>query len=62
MDVRADGKKSDVGNCSMVGGNMFFSPDMKDLLGLFEKHQVKYALVGGFAVNFYGYMRTTAGQ
>lgn len=38
---------------------MFFSDDMRDLLELFEKHGVRYMLVGGFAVNFYGYMRTT---
>ncbi len=39
--------------------HMIFTPDMKDLLGLFERHQVQYALVGGFAVNYYGYVRTT---
>lgn len=32
---------------------------MKDLINLFRKHDVKYALVGGFAVNYYGYARTT---
>ena len=36
-----------------------FSPDMRELLRLFEVHQVRYALVGGFAVNFYGYVRAT---
>ena len=38
---------------------MFFSRDMKDLIKLFSKHDVSYALVGGFAVNYYGYIRTT---
>ena len=38
---------------------MFFSDDMRDLLELFETHGVRYMLIGGFAVNFYGYMRTT---
>ena len=38
---------------------MIFTEDMKDLIELFEKHMVQYALVGGFAVNFYGYVRTT---
>ncbi|MFV2071862.1 MAG: nucleotidyltransferase [Thermoanaerobaculales bacterium] len=33
--------------------------DMKDLLGLFQRHGVEYVLVGGFAVNYYGYVRTT---
>ncbi len=38
---------------------MFFSNDMKELLLLFERNQVKYVLVGGFAVNYYGYVRMT---
>lgn len=38
---------------------MFFSQDMKDLLKLFNSHDVSYVLVGGFAVNYYGYIRTT---
>ena len=38
---------------------MFFSKDMKYLILLFEKYKVKYALIGGFAVNYYGYVRTT---
>jgi predicted nucleotidyltransferase len=38
---------------------MLFSTDMKKLLRLFEEHGVQYALVGGHAVNFYGYVRTT---
>ena len=32
---------------------------MKKLLRLFEQHGVQYSLVGGHAVNFYGYVRTT---
>jgi len=38
---------------------MFFSQDMRDLLALFERHQVDYVLVGGYAVNYYGYVRAT---
>jgi hypothetical protein len=38
---------------------MFFTKDMKDLLSIFKRHKVQYALVGGFAVNFYGYVRMT---
>jgi hypothetical protein len=38
---------------------MYFSDDMKDLVALLKKHDVLYALVGGFAVNIYGYTRTT---
>jgi predicted nucleotidyltransferase len=38
---------------------MLFTADMKDLLRLFDEHDVEYVLVGGFAVNYYGYVRTT---
>lgn len=38
---------------------MVLTADMKDLLGLFQRHGVEYVLVGGFAVNYYGYVRTT---
>ncbi|MEM6793111.1 MAG: hypothetical protein AAF725_03975 [Acidobacteriota bacterium] len=38
---------------------MLLSQDMEELLELFEKRRVKYALVGGYAVNFYGYSRAT---
>jgi len=38
---------------------MLFSADMKELVRLFEKHGVQYTLVGGHAVSFYGYVRTT---
>jgi len=38
---------------------MFLSPDMKNLIDIFHKNGVRYALVGGFAVNYYGYIRTT---
>jgi predicted nucleotidyltransferase len=32
---------------------------MKDLLRIFEEHGVRYVLVGGFAVIYYGYVRMT---
>ncbi len=38
---------------------MLFSQDMRDLLEIFERNSVEYVLVGGFAVNYYGYIRTT---
>ena len=38
---------------------MFFSDDMRELLLLFEKYQVKYAVCGGFAVAHYGFIRAT---
>lgn len=38
---------------------MLFTDDMKELLEIFERHGVKYMIVGGYAVNYYGYMRTT---
>jgi predicted nucleotidyltransferase len=38
---------------------MLFTRDMKELVELFVKHGVDYVLVGGFAVNLYGYVRMT---
>ena len=38
---------------------MLITQDMLDFIGLLKKHRVKYVLVGGFAVIFYGYIRTT---
>ncbi|MDA0750597.1 MAG: nucleotidyltransferase [Verrucomicrobia bacterium] len=33
--------------------------DMVEFLGLLKKHGVEFVLVGGHAVNYYGYVRTT---
>jgi len=38
---------------------MNLSRDMRELLALFKEHGVSYVLVGGFAVNYYGYSRLT---
>ena len=38
---------------------MILSQDMKDLVALFEKYEVQYALIGGYAVIYYGVIRTT---
>lgn len=38
---------------------MTLTPDMKDLIDIFETKSVQYMLVGGFAVICYGYVRTT---
>ncbi len=35
------------------------SPDMHDFLALLIKYNVKFALCGGFAVTYYGFIRTT---
>lgn len=32
---------------------------MRELVGLLDRFEVEFALVGGFAVNYYGYPRTT---
>ena len=34
-------------------------PDFKDFLKLLNRHRVEYLLIGGYAVNYYGYHRTT---
>ena len=36
-----------------------FSPDTRDLIALLHKHRVRYQLVGGRAVIYYGHIRTT---
>jgi hypothetical protein len=33
--------------------------DFKEFLQLLNDHEVEYLVVGGYAVNFYGYVRTT---
>lgn len=38
---------------------MIFTSDMLELIEIFERLGVEYVLVGGFAVNYYGYVRTT---
>jgi hypothetical protein len=38
---------------------MIFTADMQELIEIFERLGVEYMLVGGFAVNYYGYVRTT---
>ena len=38
---------------------MHFTRDMRELIEAFEKHEVLYVLVGGYAVNFHGYVRST---
>ncbi|MFW5700339.1 MAG: hypothetical protein ACOCWM_01505, partial [Cyclobacteriaceae bacterium] len=37
----------------------FFNSDFVDYLKLLNKHDVEYMLVGGMAVNFHGYRRST---
>ncbi|MBN2716311.1 MAG: hypothetical protein JXX14_10680 [Deltaproteobacteria bacterium] len=38
---------------------MFFSDDMRELVQLFQKHEVQFAVCGGFAVAHYGFIRAT---
>lgn len=35
-------------------------PDFKDFLKLLHAHEVQYLVIGGYAVNYYGYSRATA--
>ena len=35
-------------------------PDFKEFLQLLNSHQVEYLLIGGYAVGYYGYLRSTA--
>lgn len=34
-------------------------PDFSEFLKLLKKHKVKYLLIGGYAVNYHGYVRAT---
>src|SRR5580704_11041433 len=36
-----------------------FSPDTRELIALLHKHHVRYLIVGGGAVIYYGHIRTT---
>lgn len=38
---------------------MYFSDDMRELVLLFKKHKVDFAVCGGFAVAHYGFVRMT---
>ena len=38
---------------------MFISQDMIDFIHFLKRNKVKYVLVGGFAVIYYGYVRMT---
>ncbi len=38
---------------------MYFSDDMRELMLLFKKHNVDFAVCGGFAVAHYGFVRMT---
>jgi len=38
---------------------VLLTEDMEDLIRIFEENEVEYVVVGGFAVNYYGYVRTT---
>lgn len=39
--------------------NNIFNDDFIDYIKLLNRHEVEYMLVGGMAVNFYGYRRST---
>ena len=34
-------------------------PDFQEFLSLLNRHEVEYLLIGGYAVNLYGFVRTT---
>ncbi|MCR9054125.1 MAG: hypothetical protein ACE362_20770 [Phaeodactylibacter xiamenensis] len=38
---------------------MILNKDFKEFIGLLEKHEVKYLVVGGYATAYYGYPRFT---
>ena len=38
---------------------MQLPPDFKDFLKLLKEHEVRYLLIGGYAVSYHGYIRAT---
>ena len=40
--------------------NTQLPPDFKDFLNLLNKNDVRYLLIGGYAVGYHGYPRATA--
>lgn len=59
MEIGSDCQTGIVGKGAMVEKDPVFTADMRELLRLFEEHGVEHVLVGGFAVNYYGYVRAT---
>ena len=60
MDQQTHEKGRALGRSFLVRGTRpYLTADMRELLELFQAHGVEYVLVGGFAVNYYGYVRTT---
>jgi hypothetical protein len=56
LGLNPDREDRDVGTAFVVAP--LLTPDMRDLIVLFERHEVQYMVVGGFAVNYYGYVRS----
>jgi hypothetical protein len=44
---------------STIGGNTMLNPDFKEFIRLLNKHNVRYLVVGGYAVALHGYPRYT---
>ena len=44
---------------STIGGNTMLNPDFKEFLRLLNEHNVRYLVVGGYAVALHGYPRYT---
>lgn len=59
LEIGADGQESKLGKGTLVAAAHVLSDDMRELLDLFRELAVEYAIVGGFAFNYYGYVRTT---
>jgi predicted nucleotidyltransferase len=44
---------------NIINGNMVLNPDFKEFLQLLNVHEVRYLIVGGYAVAFHGHPRYT---
>lgn len=54
---RQEGGDGDAGEAPRVAQDI--SPDMREFVQLLLQHDVRFALCGGYAVTYYGFVRTT---
>jgi hypothetical protein len=57
--VLLDLKRWNKSASNILLGNMVLDPDFKEFFQLLNKNNVKYLVIGGFAVAFHGYPRYT---
>jgi len=51
--------RSKASDKNTTAGKMILNPDFSEFVGLLNRHEVRYLVVGGYAVAFYGHPRYT---